>query len=114
MMTLPPSLRNLAETLLQTTVIRFVPAAGGCINRGGELKTSAGKSYFIKWNSARHFPDMFVAEQHGLNLLAKTQAIRVPGVVGVSQNNTWQIIIMEFIKAAPPSGDYNLLPCTNT
>lgn len=99
-------MQNMAERLLNAPVRAFVPAAGGCINHGGEIKTAGGASYFIKWNNAQLFPDMFAAEHNGLLLLAKANAVRVPAVMGVVQDDRWQVMVMEYIRPSKPAGNY--------
>ena len=39
--------------------------SGGCINESVELKTNIG-SFFLKWNNAGKYPNMFETEALGL------------------------------------------------
>lgn len=105
-MSLPAGVQNMAERLLNAPVRAFVPAAGGCINHGGEIKTAGGASYFIKWNNAQLFPGMFEAERSGLLLLKRSNTVRVPEVVGVIQDDKWQVMVMEYIRSSKPAGNY--------
>lgn len=50
---------------------------GGCINHGARLKTSRGKSLFLKTNS-RAPKDMFIREVEGLEALQVQGAPRIP------------------------------------
>lgn len=77
-------------------LIEFSFTPGGCINRGGKLSTTAG-NYFLKWNVASKYPDMFVAERAGLDLLGSTKTVQVPRVVLNAEVDSWQFILMEFI-----------------
>jgi protein-ribulosamine 3-kinase len=86
------------EYLHSVTLEKFSFISGGCINKGGRLKTSAG-DFFIKWNDALKFPDMFAAEANGLNRLAAVQAIDIPKVIGHGEAIPYQFILMEFIES---------------
>lgn len=83
----------------------FTPIGGGCISNGGRLTTSHG-IFFIKWNDAKKYPGMFTAEAEGLKLLASADAIRVPEVVEVNENEDYQFILMEFIASQKRSTNY--------
>jgi fructosamine-3-kinase len=78
---------------------------GGCINEGGKLTTSSG-TFFLKWNGARKFPLMFATEAKGLRLLRKVDAITIPDVIGVGEENEYQYILLEFIEQRPQTSLY--------
>ncbi len=99
MVRLPDSLKGQAERLLNSRIMAFRPAAGGCISNGGELITLNG-SYFIKWNDTIRYPAMFQAEAGGLRLLAAHGRLRVPKVIGVVELADFQAIVLEFITSA--------------
>lgn len=82
----------------------FSSTSGGCINSGGKLITSAD-IFFLKWNDAKKFANMFEAEAKGLRLLESSRAIRVPKVVGTSIEGSFQFILLEFVEGRP-SGNY--------
>jgi fructosamine-3-kinase len=54
---------------------------GGDINEAARVETADAR-YFVKWNY-RPRPRMFQVEARGLNLLAATNALRIPRVVAV-------------------------------
>lgn len=87
------------------TIHNFSPCGGGCINHGGRLSTSAGE-FFLKWNDARKFPDMFAAEARGLTTLASAEAIRIPSVTGHGEADHYQFLLLEFIESTSKSTDY--------
>jgi protein-ribulosamine 3-kinase len=99
MPTMPLVVCSLIERNLSVKINGFHPASGGCINSGGELITSSG-SYFIKWNDANRYPDMFQTEMKGLRLLASAKCISVPEVFGVYTDGGTQLIVMEFIQSS--------------
>lgn len=75
----------------------FSFSGGGCINRGGKLSTSHG-SFFLKWNDVHKFPGMFNAESKGLQLLYQPNVIRIPHVIGVGEEGSFQFLLLEFIE----------------
>ena len=101
--TLPDNVRKGINDLLIKTIgtgiliSDFKIIAGGCINNGGTIQTPAG-SFFVKWNSAQHFPKMFDTESLGLSLLRSSNAIRVPRVIATDETDGIQFIILEFIR----------------
>ena len=88
-------LRQLTESAV--AINDFSSTSGGCINSGGKLTTSVG-NFFLKWNDAKKFPNMFQAEASGLNLLHSAQAVYVPKVIGTSIEGSFQFILLEFIE----------------
>jgi fructosamine-3-kinase len=102
---LPDSLKREAESLLNSRIMSFRPAAGGCISNGGELIT-LNKSYFLKWNETTRYPGMFKAEASGLQLLAAHSTLRVPEVIGVVKQADAQAIVLEFIRSAKRAHDF--------
>jgi protein-ribulosamine 3-kinase len=110
-MNLPAAVQEAVTQLLQQKVSgtaflkHFTPAPGGCINQGGRITTSAGE-YFLKWNDAQKFPDMFAAEAKGLQILAAPNVIAIPEVVGVGQHGSYQFILMEFVEQNGRSKNY--------
>lgn len=83
---------------LQTELISFSFASGGCINHGGKLTTQAG-DFFLKWNDSRRFPKMFDAEARGLKLLRKPNVIDVPEAILHSDAGSFQFLLLEFVES---------------
>jgi len=71
--------------------------SGGDINDAYRA-TSDKNDLCIKLNSATRFPQMFKYEAAGLQLLAETNSIKVPGVVKFGKDSDQQYLIMEFVK----------------
>ena len=86
-------------------VLGHKPVSGGCINNGGEVKTSEG-SFFVKWNDASVFPGMFEDEVAGLNLLGSTQTLYVPKVIGFGKESALSFIVLEWVKPRHRSSTY--------
>ena len=70
--------------------------SGGCINDAKIIEISVG-DYFIKVNSAKHFPKMFEAEAKGLELLRKVNVIRIPEVIFIGEDNGNSVLVLERI-----------------
>ena len=99
-------IRCLGKSLGQKVDIQgFRSASGGCINHGGRLTTSAG-NFFIKWNNAERFPQMFEAEAKGLKLLKEPQSIDIPEVLGVGEAGGLSFLLLEYIEAGPRNHRY--------
>jgi len=68
------------EKELNSKIIDSQSLSGGCISNAYQIKTEAGKIYFLKYNSAGN-DDMFIKEAHGLQELNKAGVIKIPDVV---------------------------------
>lgn len=89
----------------KTALLDFSFVSGGCINQGGKLNTSSG-DYFLKWNSAKKFPGMFVAEGKGLDILRSTHTVVVPDVMLVIEESDYQCIVLEWVSTTSQAGKY--------
>ncbi len=85
-----------------------IPVGGGCINDAHRLATDAG-IFFIKYNNAQKFPDMFKAEARGLELLGGIESgspVKVPGVIGTAAANNLSVLVLEFINSGKQGADF--------
>lgn len=99
-------LRLLEKRFAEKILLRgFSPIAGGCINQGGRVSTSAG-DFFIKWNDAAKFPGMFEAEAKGLTLLKACRTIYIPEVISQGTEHNWQFIVLEFVNSTNRSQSF--------
>jgi len=71
---------------------------GGCINEAYTLITSESK-YFIKYNSVSAFPSMFEKEASGLKILADTNTIAVPHVIGTGESGKYAWLLLQNIES---------------
>ncbi len=78
---------------------------GGSINDARMVKTTKG-DFFVKINSASRYPAMFEKEAKGLALLAATNEIAVPQVVGFGEENNEAFLILNYINSAPKSKNF--------
>ena len=76
--------------------VRAVPLGGGDINRAFRLELG-GARFFVKTNRAALLP-MFEAERAGLQAMAATRTIRVPGVFMTGSRGGEACIVMEHIE----------------
>jgi protein-ribulosamine 3-kinase len=90
---------KLLATNTQTAsgVKRITPVGGGSINQVYCLHTNVGK-YLLKVNSASTYPQMFKREAEGLNAIAATGTISVPGVIACGQVDDRSFLLMEWIE----------------
>ncbi len=70
--------------------------SGGCINQAFKL-TGGQQTWFIKINTAASL-GMFESEAAGLKMLAGTQTLRTPQILGTGIADTCSYIAMEYIK----------------
>ena len=75
---------------------------GGCINNGAHVTGDRG-SAFLKWNLSEKFPNMFFAEEAGLQILESSNTCRIPEVIGVYEGDVHSGILLEWIEAGPAS-----------
>lgn len=93
------TLKRAFEDLLHTPIIQYQVVSGGSINQTGKISTSEG-TFFLKMNAADAYPNMFELEAEGLEILRKTEGIRIPIVYRVGTLDDQSFLMMEFI----PSG----------
>lgn len=97
---------NLGERFgKEILLLDFKSVGGGCINSGGRLSTNHG-DYFLKWNDAQRFPEMFKKEALGLTLLQNANTLGVPNVVCVGETALTQFLILDFIESGRPEKVY--------
>lgn len=82
----------------------FRSASGGCINHGGIAKFDKG-SFFVKWNNAEKFPEMFSLEAQGLELL-RLGTIKIPEVLLVGEVANYSFLVLEEINSSFISNIY--------
>lgn len=70
--------------------------SGGCINDCYALYTPTD-TFFIKYNLASRFPDMFSSESKGLMLLKGSKQIDVPEVLYTGKTGKYSYLLLEYI-----------------
>lgn len=104
---------------------KITPVGGGCINESFRAETTAGV-FFVKCNTAKHYPGMFEAEAMGLELLGKRTAglhengaipmqdrhkgaghmLKVPAVVGFGTVSGYSLLVLEYIVPGSMKSDF--------
>jgi len=77
--------------------------SGGSINRAFEISIT-NTSYFLKYNSAKRYPQMFSSEYKGLQLLVATNSIKIPKPLLFMEGENYSFLLLELIK---PKGHTN-------
>lgn len=90
---------------LNFIITNFSPASGSCINNGGILKTSKGE-FFLKWNDATTYLDMFEAEAKGLRLLKQSNTFTIPEVIVHGVTEKYQFLLLDYIQSKPRVTDF--------
>ncbi len=78
---------------------------GGSINESFKINTSEG-NLFVKKNSASRFPQMFIKEASGINILAKASEIKVPVVVTHGESERDAFLVLEFIDSGSMKSNF--------
>jgi fructosamine-3-kinase len=105
---LPPALAAAVERALAAAgrpggIAGVEPVRGGCINHGSRVTTTAGETWFLKWNP--HAPSgMFAAEAEGLGALAAARALRVPEVI--AHGDSPAFLLLEHVAPGRPARDF--------
>ncbi|HEX6589107.1 MAG TPA: fructosamine kinase family protein [Longimicrobiales bacterium] len=63
------------------------PVGGGCISDTLQLRTRAGRRFFLKRPKGTAIPGLFAAEAHALERIASTRTLRVPEVIACSDES---------------------------
>jgi fructosamine-3-kinase len=108
---LPDELKISVEFTLSTQfekpveILEILSAGGGCINEACTLKTNTG-NYFIKYNSASAYPEMFEKEAAGLKILADTNTIAIPEIVATGESGNLCYLLLHYIETGTPDRNF--------
>lgn len=98
-MSIPFEIKVAIESHLGASVVSAKETGGGCIADSKTIKTSDGRQYLLKLVSQHS--DICPKEGNGLRELAKSNSIKVPGVI--LANNGY--LLLDFIeRGAKPDG----------
>ncbi|MEM9411701.1 MAG: fructosamine kinase family protein, partial [Planctomycetota bacterium] len=86
------------ETGLESTVVGQTSTPGGCINQTKLVRLDDGRKYFVKINSIPP-RDVFLREAEGLEAIAKTEAIKVPRIIGHGESSAGVFLILEAVES---------------
>jgi len=89
---------QIASILKLAPFNQIKPISGGSINEAFVLSNDSDK-VFVKRNNKDQYPQMFVEEANGLNLLRENARImRIPEVLAVFEMGSYQYLALEFIQ----------------
>ena len=98
---------NIVESIskeLELNIRNASPLGGGCIHHANRIETQKG-TFFLKYNHLREAHN-FEVESQGLQLLAETQTLHVPKVIGRGSTDSHTWLALEFIDSASRSANY--------
>jgi protein-ribulosamine 3-kinase len=102
---LPPEITEQLKSELGFSIAQETSVTGGSINECARL--SNGKiNLFIKWNQREKYPGMLEAEDRGLTLLRKANAMSTPQTVLNGATEKFQFLVMEYISPGVQKNDY--------
>jgi len=78
---------------------------GGSINHVFRVESDRG-IFVMKINSLAKYPEMFKTEARGLTTLSETKSISCPEVIGYSELESHQILLIEYIQEGKPLNDF--------
>ena len=81
----------------QVNVVGCASLGGGCINEAQLINTSEGR-FFIKYNSATAYPQMFEREAEGLKILSGTHTLSTPEVITYSKSGKYVYLLLQYIE----------------
>jgi protein-ribulosamine 3-kinase len=108
---LPIEIRNKLNEFFQQkgskdfAINNLASVSGGSINQTAKIETNIGK-FFIKWNELEKYPKMFEKEAQGLEILAKSEKIRIPKIILQEEMNTWSFLVLEWIETAEKNNGF--------
>ena len=104
-MQLSEGLIKYLENVLSNKIIAIQRLFGGDINDVFALTTKSGK-WVVKINVATKFPQMFQAENLGLELLKKTKTFSIPEVVKIGEVDNVSFLLMKYIEQGKKSVNF--------
>lgn len=79
--------------------------SGGSINDAYKVVTNSG-TYFVKYNLASTYPNMFETEARGLNILRASNSIIIPEFYFVNTIGDYAYLVLEYIESSITSSKF--------
>ncbi len=86
-------------------ILSAYPLSGGSINDAFQIETNKG-NFFLKYNNASKYPEMFGKEAKGLSLLRDAGEIDVPEVLHNSEAGQDAFLLLEYIGSSGQATDF--------
>lgn len=102
-----PELEKLLDNFTQKEALieETLSVGGGSINAAYRLNYG-GEFFFLKYNDASRFPQMFEKEALGLKLLNMSHSLRIPQIIGHSSTGQTAFLLLEFIAQKQPDKQF--------
>lgn len=105
-----PAIQNaikgrLKERFSTSGDLKFQAVGGGSINEAYQINFNH-RSFFCKVNSATNFPQLFMQEKAGLELLERQQIINVPKVLDYFETENKQVLLLEWISEGEKTANF--------
>ncbi len=97
---LPEPVKSRIEKELGAKVVQLKFVGGGSIIQTARIETTSG-NYFVKWNNASLYPNMFETEKNGLALLKKYSGFAIPEVISLGDVEGHSYLLLTFIGTGP-------------
>lgn len=92
----------LAHVFPGEQIISHQSLTGGCINYCYKIVTNK-QSYFVKFNNAARYPNMYASEAFSLDALSATKAVNVPTVLNQGEVEDMTFLVLAYIEPKPAS-----------
>ncbi len=103
------NLKSHLSSILNESILKIASVSGSDISQAYKIDT-ANRSYFLKTNTSPEALHMFQTEAYGLELIAKTNTIKTPQVLGCGRLEDAAFLVLEYIASKSPSSeDFRLL-----
>ncbi len=94
---LPAAIRQQCSQILDAEIKSAQHVSGGDINQARLIETQKGR-FFIKMNTASDAARMIETEAKGLDLLRRTGAIGIPGVIASGNTSDGAFLLLDYIE----------------
>lgn len=95
----------LSQHKVGCTIVETQYVAGGSINETYKISTTCG-IFFLKYNSASKYPEMFTKEKAALEFLSKTNTVIVPEVLTSETFGNCSFLLLKYETPSQLSKNY--------
>jgi len=96
-----PAVRDDLSAIFQQSnqaIIGIPSVTGGSINQCFKVQVTGGVNWFCKTNTKSGLPGLFEKEKNGIEMIARSRTIAVPGNIITGETSGEQWILMEWIE----------------
>jgi len=88
------------------STVQVYDVGGGSINHTYRLVVKNYGKFFLKLNSAKKYPGLFIKEKRGLEFLGNQKIIHVPPVIVCDEIDDCQLLVLGWIEAGFKTGQF--------